>query len=56
MMQVTGKTCCQGWGSPRGLTQNSWFNSYHGLFLSLTPIINTNTASLEHLGIILHTN
>ena len=37
------------WGSGLGLTQNSWFNSCHDLFSSLTPIINTNTLSLKHL-------
>ena len=39
----------QGGGSPNGLTQNSWFNSCHGLFSPLTPIVNTNTLSLKHL-------
>ena len=38
-----------------GLTQNSWFNSCHGLFSPLTPIINTNTLSLKHLKNILPT-
>ena len=38
-----------GWGSGLGLTQNSWFNTCHGLFSPLTPIINTNTLSLKCL-------
>ena len=46
----------QGGGSSHGLTQNLWFNSYHGLFLPLTPIVNTNTVSFKHLGIISHNN
>ena len=36
-------------GSGLGLTQNSWFNSCHGLFFPLTLIINANTLSLKHL-------
>ena len=47
------KTCYQeqkpGGVSGLSLTQNSWFNSCHGLFLPLTPIINANTLSLKHL-------
>ena len=39
----------QGGGSGLGLTQNSWFNSCHGLFSLLTPIINANTLSFKHL-------
>ena len=39
----------QGGGSGLGLTQNSWFNSCHGLFSLLTLIINANTLSLKHL-------
>ena len=38
-----------GRGLGLGLTHNSWFNSGHGLFSPLTPIINTNTLSLKHL-------
>ena len=41
--------CNQGGGSGLGLTQNSHFNSCHGLFFPLTPIINTNTLSLKLL-------
>ena len=42
----------QGGESTHGLTQNSWFNSCHGLFYPLTLIINTNTVSLKQLRII----
>ena len=45
----------QGGGSQNGLTQNSWFNSYHGLLSPLTPMTNTNTRSLNHLMNILPT-
>ena len=45
----------QGGGSELGLTHDSWFNSCHGLFSPLTPIINTNTLSLKHLMSILLT-
>ena len=38
-----------GWGI------GAWFNSNHGLFSRLTPIMNTNTVSLKHLMNILPT-
>ena len=44
----------QGGGLLYGLTQISWFNSWHGLFFPLTPIIDTNTFSLKQLSIIKH--
>ena len=42
----------QGGGSLHGLTQNSWYNSHHGLFSSLTAIVKTNTLSLKQLHIV----
>ena len=38
----------QGGGTAHGLTQNSSFNSYHGLFLPLTPIVNTGVISINY--------
>ena len=52
---IISLTPYKGGGLGLGLTHNSWFSSWHGLFSPLTPIVNTNTLSLKHLMNILPT-